>query len=310
MCDPGFSGANCESAVVVCDNGTVDPGEECDGGLGCTDCLCDADFEPTTPPSIDCQPTCGNGSIDPGEDCEPPGSDCCDASCSFELVGTPCTDDGETCNGVEACDEDGACVSQVIQDCNGNGVEDSCDIEDGTSRDCNENTIPDDCDIADVTSSDDDGNGIPDECEIAVSLDIKPGSCPNPVNPRGKGVVPMSIVGSESFDVTQIDSDTLRLRRADSVGGIVTPLSGPPGPGITTADVATPFTGDLCDCHELGGDGIDDLLLKFSTRELAGAFQLSELPSGASIMLTLSGSLLDGTAFEASDCIVIPGKPN
>ena len=119
----------------------------------------------------------------------------------------------------------------------------------------------------------------------------------------------MAIVGSESFDVTQIDVGTLTLRRADGIGGIMAPLSGPPGPGITTNDVATPFTGDLCDCHGLGGDGIDDLLLKFSTRELAGALQLSELPSGASMMLTLSGSLLDGTAFEASDCVVIRGKP-
>jgi hypothetical protein len=27
------------------------------------------------------------------------------------------------------------------------------------------------------------------------------------------------------------------------------------------------------------------------------------------VMFTLSGSLLDGTEFEASDCVVIPGKP-
>jgi hypothetical protein len=149
--------------------------------------------------------------------------------------------------------------------------------------------------------------GIPDECELAVYLDIKPGSCPNPVNPRSRGVVPMAIVGGDSFDVTQIDVGTLTLRRADGVGGIAAPLSGPLGPGITTDDVATPFSGDLCECHGLGGDGIDDLLLKFSTHDLAGAFQLSELPGGTSIMLTLRGSLLDGTAFEASDCVVIPG---
>ncbi|MHC4697141.1 MAG: FG-GAP repeat domain-containing protein, partial [Planctomycetota bacterium] len=197
----------------------------------------------------------------------------------------------------------------LFLDCNGNGIPDKRDIEDGTSQDCNTNTIPDECDIADGTSADDNGNGIPDECELAAHLDIKPGSCPNPVNPRSRGVVPMAIIGSESFDVTQIDVGTLTLRRADDVGGTVAPLSGPPGPGITTDDVATPFTGDLCDCHDLGGDGIDDLLLKFSTLELAGAFQLSELPSGASMMLTLSGSLLDGTAFEGSDCVVIPGNP-
>ena len=120
--------------------------------------------------------------------------------------------------------------------------------------------------------------------------------------------MPTAVVGSESLDVTEIDGNTLTLRRADGVGGVVTPLSGPPGPGITTGDVATPFTGDLCDCHGLGGDGIDDLLLKFSTRELVGAFELCELPGGASVMLTLAGSLLDGTVFEGSDCVVIPGK--
>ena len=138
---------------------------------------------------------------------------------------------------------------------------------------------------------------------------VKPGSCPNPVNPRSKGVVPMAVVGSESFDITQVDHATLTLRRGDGVGGVVTPLQGPRGPGIETADVATPFESDLCDCHELGGDGIDDLTLKFSTRELEGAFELSELLSGTSTMLTLSGLLLDGRAYEASDCMVIPCKP-
>ncbi len=241
------------------------------------------------------------------EDCEPPGSDCCDASCHFEPVATSC-DDGETCNGVEACNEDGACVSQVVEDCNENEVEDACDIEDGTSQDCNRNDIPDECDIADGTSADYNGNGIPDECELVVYLDIKPGSCPNPVNPRSRGVVPMAVVGLDSFDVTLIDLDTLTLRRADGVGGIVTPLSGPPGPGITIDDVATPFPEGLCDCHELGGDGLGDLLLKFSTSELVEAFELSELPNAAPMMLTVSGWAQGGTVFEANDCVVIPGK--
>ncbi len=296
-----LTGACCDGITGVCEDDVLP--DDCAGALEewFEDELC-VDLDPP------CGGVCGDGTIDPGEECEPPGSDCCDALCDFEPVGTSC-DDGEMCNGVEACDEDGVCVGQVIEDCNENEVEDFCDIEDGTSQDCNENDIPDECDIADGTSPDDNGNGVPDECEISAQLDIKPGSCPNPVNPRSRGVVPMAIVGGDTFDVTQIDVGTLKLRRADGVGGIAAPLSGPPGPGITTDDVATPFTGDLCDCHELDGDGIDDLLLKFSTAELARAFQLSELPSGASMMLTLSGSLVDGTAFEASDCVVIPGKP-
>ncbi len=235
-------------------------------------------------------------------DCGTPGGQCDVAGCG----------ESEDCNDNNIPDEcdisDG-----MSSDCNSNRIPDECDLADCDGspwcRDCNDNATLDECDIADGTSPDDNGNGVPDECEISAHLDIKPGSCPNPVNPRSKGVVPMAIIGGDTFDVTQIDIGTLKLRRADGIGGIVTPLSGPPGPGITTDDVATPFTGDLCDCHELGGDGIDDLLLKLSTRELAGAFDLSELPSGASMMLTLSGLLLDGTSFEASDCVVIPGKP-
>ena len=67
----------------------------------------------------------------------------------------------------------------VGTDCNNNGVEDACDILNGTSADANGNGIPDECefpdcngngiddglDIADGTSADCNGNGTPDECE-------------------------------------------------------------------------------------------------------------------------------------------------
>ncbi len=144
--------------------------------------------------------------------------------------------------------------------------------------------------------------------EAVVHLDIKPGSCPNPVNPRSRGVVPMAIVGSSSFDVTRIDVDSLTLARADGVGGIVTPMTGNRGPRAQTEDLATPLSGDPCSCHELGGDGIDDLLLKFSTPDLGMTLELAALERGTSVVLTLRGALLDGTEFEAFDCIVIPGR--
>lgn len=53
-----------------CGNGIIEAAEQCEGGLGCTDCLCNGGFEPTTPPSADCQPICGNGNLDPGEECD------------------------------------------------------------------------------------------------------------------------------------------------------------------------------------------------------------------------------------------------
>lgn len=67
---------------------------------------------------------------------------------------------------------------QVMPDCNGNGVPDRCDIQDGTSGDCDNNGIPDECedcngnqvadacDIAAGTSRDCNANSIADECEL------------------------------------------------------------------------------------------------------------------------------------------------
>jgi len=172
-------------------------------------------------------------------------------------------------------------------------------------EDCNGNGIPDECDIASGDSQDANGDGVPDECRVVLDLDIKPGACPNPVNLKSRGVVPMAIVGSESFDVTEIDIDSLVLSRADGVGGFVVALRGPPGPGIRVEDVTTPFEGDLCDCQELEGDGFADLVLKFSTPELMEMLELNSLQRQMVVTLTLRGTLLDGTELEASDCVVL-----
>jgi len=145
---------------------------------------------------------------------------------------------------------------------------------------------------------------------IVAYLDIKPGSCPNPLNRNSHGVLPVAIVGTANFDVVQIDVDTLLLTRADGVGGSVPPLMGPPGPGICVEDVATPFDGEPCDCHELESDGIDDLSLKFDTQALVIELQLDDLPGGASVELVVSGELSDGTGFSAADCIaLVPPRP-
>jgi hypothetical protein len=46
---------------------------------------------------------------------------------------------------------------------------------------------------------------------IEVPVDIKPGSCPNPINTKSKGVLPVTIAGTEDFDVTMIDPASVRL---------------------------------------------------------------------------------------------------
>jgi len=143
---------------------------------------------------------------------------------------------------------------------------------------------------------------IPEPTTLAF-LDIKPGSCPNPLNRNSRGVLPVAIVGTADFDVTQIDVTTLVLTRADGVGGSVAPLMGPPGPGIRVADVATPFDGEPCDCHELEADDIDDLSMRFDAADVVAALELNDSEPGATVELAVSGSLLDGAEFTATDCV-------
>jgi hypothetical protein len=47
--------------------------------------------------------------------------------------------------------------------------------------------------------------------EIPVFVDIKPASWPNPFQLKSKGVLPVAICGTEDFDVTTIDPETIRL---------------------------------------------------------------------------------------------------
>ena len=121
-----------------------------------------------------------------------------------------------------------------------------------------------------------------------VLIDIKPGSCPNPLNVESKGVLPVAILGSADFDVHDIDVASIRL--AD-----VAPIRS------SLEDVATPVDGDECECTTEAGDGIDDLTLKFKTQEIISA--LGEVVNGETLVLTLTGELLDGTPIEGADCI-------
>ncbi|MGH7894888.1 MAG: hypothetical protein ACREQL_09475, partial [Candidatus Binatia bacterium] len=53
---------------------------------------------------------CGNGVVDSGEDCEPSLSgECCTASCTYVPSGTPCTSDGSACT-FDQCDGAGSCA--------------------------------------------------------------------------------------------------------------------------------------------------------------------------------------------------------
>lgn len=47
-------------------------------------------------------------------------------------------------------------------------------------------------------------------------IDIKPGSFPNSINLGSNGVVPVAIFGSVTFDVKQIDPNTIKLVTSNS----------------------------------------------------------------------------------------------
>ena len=135
--------------------------------------------------------------------------------------------------------------------------------------------------------------------EIDAQMDIKPTSCPNAQQIYRKGLLPLALIGTPTLDVTQVDLATLVLKRSDGVGEPVSPVN------HSYEDVATPYEGELCGCHELGGDGTLDLSLKFNNVDLLNDLQLASVPQGTSLRLRLEGKLLDESPFFAEDCIRI-----
>jgi hypothetical protein len=133
------------------------------------------------------------------------------------------------------------------------------------------------------------GNGA-----IEIEVDIKPTSCPNPLNVNSRGVLPVAILGTAEFDVTMVDVATL------SLVGI-----GPIRSGYE--DVATPLI-DSCDCTTDGPDGLLDLTLKFNAQEIIAA--LGDLYDGDELELQLTGQFLDGTNFFGFDCVIVVGNSN
>jgi hypothetical protein len=131
-----------------------------------------------------------------------------------------------------------------------------------------------------------------------VPLDIKPQSCPNPLNLKGRGVLPIAILGTEDFDATWISPDSVRLEG-------VAPLR------WSLEDMATPFepfTGRVYedDCTDLGEDGYSDLTLKFDAREVMAA--LGGVDVGQVVVMRVEGNLKEeygGLPFVGEDIVRI-----
>lgn len=103
-------------------------------------------------------------------------------------------------------------------------------------------------------------------------IDIKPGSDPNSINLKSKGVVPVAVLTTDLFDAATVDPDTVQLEGVDAVK----------------------WTMD-----DVDGDGDLDLLLHFSTQELAVVLD------AFSTEATLTGETNDGEAFSGMDSVRI-----
>ncbi len=132
---------------------------------------------------------------------------------------------------------------------------------------------------------------------VNVAIDIRPGSCPNPFNAKSKGLIPVAIVGSADFDVTQVDLASLGLEGVPIVEG-----------HIEFEDVTEP--GDNADCdtcfeapRKYSGDGFLDLIVKFDAQELAAA--IGDRDRDECVVLTLIGNMLNGTSVAGSDRVVM-----
>lgn len=133
--------------------------------------------------------------------------------------------------------------------------------------------------------------------QIAVPVDIRPRSCPNPINTRARGVIPVAILGTESFDVTRVDPVTVRLEG-------VSPLQ------WALEDVATPvepYIGkEPGDCTTEGPDGYMDLVFHFDNQEVVHA--IGHVSRGDVLVLQLTGNLkqeFGETPIVGEDVVVI-----
>jgi len=129
---------------------------------------------------------------------------------------------------------------------------------------------------------------------LQVIVDIKPGSCPNPVNVKSSGVLPLAILGTVDYDITNIDPTSVRLAGVDAIRS-----------GIE--DVATPvLDANDCNCTTSGPDGFLDLTLKFKTQRIVET--IGEVNDGDVLELALSGMLFGESPIEGADCILILNK--
>ncbi|UCD28919.1 MAG: hypothetical protein JSV03_00085 [Planctomycetota bacterium] len=132
-----------------------------------------------------------------------------------------------------------------------------------------------------------DGITVNDEClmPLIAPLDILPDDDPNlfTVNKQSKGRIPMELYGTEELSGGDINLESIMI-----------------------AGVASPVKSEVDD---LNNDGILDVLMHFSRLDLIDALDLSALPAGTVVDVTVKAARAsDGYPIEATDSIVLVSR--
>jgi sugar lactone lactonase YvrE len=111
---------------------------------------------------------------------------------------------------------------------------------------------------------------------LTVDIDIKPGNDPNAINPASRGLIPVAILTTVTFDATTVSPITVRF--------------GPAGASLAH---------QLGHLEDVDNDGDLDLVLHFRTQE--AGIQCGDTEA------SLTGETFDGQAIQGSDSIVTVG---
>ncbi|MFQ5512601.1 MAG: hypothetical protein ACE5EO_12210 [Candidatus Krumholzibacteriia bacterium] len=127
------------------------------------------------------------------------------------------------------------------------------------------------------------------EAASRALIDIAPAVCPNVVNPDLQDLLTIALVGTDGFDVARVDAASLVLDDTPPVQ-------------VQYRDVSRPGEGGDCPCSDAGGDGIQDMVLRFRIEHLD---DLKEAVAQTTHRLTLSGRFETGERFEAENCVTL-----